>query len=430
MDEEHLQLELEDDPRPDREPGTALDRLRAVSVALGDAARRTRVSYRRRDAGAAGGFKARRGARLMRALLIGSFLVVVAAPTLAAAAYYFGFAVDQYVAEADFTVATGEMPVPDAVASLTGMPALAVVQDTQIIVNYVNSRAAVEKLEGAIGVRALYSRPEADAMARFDARKSIERFLKYWHSMVSASIRMPAGIVELKVRAFTPQDAQRIAQAVLDTCEQMVNDLNARADRDAINNAEEELNRSSQRVASALAALETARNNTGILETTRSADALQSLIKDAKSRLLSLQGGYDASLKYVGPNAPQMKELSARIDITQKQIAEIESKLTSSSATGSGDGPTLANAMTKFGELDLERMVAEKQYAAAAATLEAARINSEDKQLYFKTFVFPDLPQESTYPKRFLNTFLVAISTLVGWGILCGIAVAIRNNMA
>ena len=44
MDEEDIELEIEDDPHRASRPGTALARIRAVSLALGDAARRRRVS--------------------------------------------------------------------------------------------------------------------------------------------------------------------------------------------------------------------------------------------------------------------------------------------------------------------------------------------------------------------------------------------------
>ena len=430
MSDEDIQLELEDDPQPHNDPGTALERLRAVSLALSEAARRTRVSRRRRDFDVSGGFKARRGSKAFRLLMMAGFLFIVAAPTLATAVYYYGFAADQYVSEADFTVAAGEAPVPDSVASLTGIPALAIIQDTQIVVNYIHTRTAVEKLEQTVDLRSLYARPEADSLASFDKKKPIERFLKYWNSMATAVVLMPAGIVQLRVRAFTPEDARQITQATLDLCEQMVNELNTRADRDAVASAEEELRRASQRVAASLSALETARNQSGILETRSSEAALEELVKEAKSKLLSLQGSYDASLKYVGPEAPQMKELSTRIDITRRQVAEIEGKLTMATGTSATGETTVATAMTKFGELDLERTVAEKLYATAAAALEAVRVNAESRQMYFKTFVFPAEPQEAQYPRRAAKTLTVLGIALLTWAALGGIAALIRNNMA
>ncbi len=45
--------------------------------------------------------------------------------------------------------------------------------------------------------------------------------------MSDVSIIMPAGIVDLKVRAFTPEDARAIGDSVLVISEQLINELNA-----------------------------------------------------------------------------------------------------------------------------------------------------------------------------------------------------------
>ncbi len=426
-------LEIEDDA-PALRSGNTLERFRAVSAALSDAARRTRISTRRSGAFAQGGFKARRGAKVARLLFAASFLVFVALPTLSAATYFFLIASKQYVSETDFTVSTGEVPMPDGVASLTGLPMLAIIQDTQIVTNFVHSRAAVDLLDKRVGVRSLYGSPAADWLARYDINKPVERFEKYWERMTSTSIGIPSGVVQLKIRAFSPEDAQRIAQATVDICEQLVNDLNSRMNEDAVNQAENELKRASKRLGAALASLQEARNASGIIETLKSTDVLNGLVRDTRSSLMSMTGEYESRLKYVNADAPQMRELQTRIDVTRDQIAEIEKKLTSAPAsTGSANesgAPTIAQAMTQFGELDLERKVSERLFETSMATLERARMNAEIKHMYFKIFVHPTSPQEAQYPKRELDVFLIAAASITIWGILCGIAAIARNHMA
>ena len=125
-----------------------------------------------------------------------------------------------------------------------------------------------------------------------------------------------------------------------------------------------------------------------------------------------------------------MRELSTRIDVTRKQLQDIESKLTTSAGAKVPTGQTVAQAMSRFDELDMERKVAEKIYATASSALEAARMNAENQQLYFKTFVYPATPQEPLYPRRGLLTLLVAGGAMIAWSILCGIGVLVRNNMA
>ena len=429
MDVEETDTDLDDASRGVGRPGTALERFRLVSTALSDAARRKQLSSRRRAAPGGGGFAARRGVRLMRWLTILSFVLFVAIPTGLAGTYYLFVASDVYVSEANFIVASGERPMPDTIASLTGAPLLAIFQDTQIVVNFIHSRAALELLESKVHARELYSDPKADFLARLKPESLIERFVKYWRKMSEVSISMPAGIVQLRISAFTPEGARDLARATVDICESLVNDMNARMNKDAVDNAEQELRRSSERLTAALAALEVARNESGILETNKSADAINALIKEVRLNLLSLQGQYDSQLKNVQPTAPQMRELSSRIEVTKKQLAEMESKLTSLASADASD-PTIAKSMTKFGELDLERQVAERLYASAAASLELARVNAESKLMYFKVFVSPVAPEEAQYPRRWLNTFLAFVVSLGAWGLFLALSAMVRAYMS
>lgn len=421
-------MDFEDQPIAPRGALSALDRARILSQALSDAARRTRLSTRSRSRYAAGGFAARRGAKLMRWIAIVSFCAVVAIPSVATAIYYAFIASDQYVAEARFTVAGGAPPVVDGIGALTGIPAVAVVQDTQIVTNYIESRAALEKLEKLIDVRNLYSADQADPLSRFKANQPIEKFLKYWRKMCLVSIQMPAGIVVLKVRAFRPEDAAHIASAVVSISEELINDLNERMNKDAVAGAQEELERTSQRLTTAQIALETARNEEGILDAAKTGEALNGLITEARGELINLQEQYASQTRFVSTSAPQMTDLKSRIDAAISQIKELESKLTNTS--GSSPQAPLSASMTKFAELDLERQTAERLYAGSVAALELARITAEHRLMYLNTFVLPVPPQEPEYPKRALYTLLTIGGLLALWGLCAGLAVLIRNNMA
>jgi capsular polysaccharide transport system permease protein len=422
-------MEIENDPGTDGRPLSSLDRARLLSQALADAARHARVSKRSRRAFAGGGFQARRGAKAMRLAFIISFGVMVVVPSLIGAVYYGFFASDQYVAEAKFTVSGGELPTTDAIGSFTGIPAMAIIQDTQIVANFIQSRAAVERLESLVDIRGLYSTEDADFFSRFNPARPIEKFVRYWQHMSDVSIGMPAGIVDLRVRAFKPGDATKIVTAVLDMSESLINDMNDRMNHDAVASAELELDRTSARLTKARVALETARNDTGMLDAVKIADALNKLITDTRSALLQMQQEYSSQLKYVSPNAPQMRALKSRIDATSSQIAELESKLTATKFSSVNE-PTLSASMTKFAELDLERQVAERLYAGAVASLEIARMTAEHKMMFLNTFVKPAMPQEPQFPRRWLTSFAIAGGSLSLWGICCGLVMAVRNYKA
>ena len=358
-----------------------------------------------------------------------TFLLIVAAPTVAAAVYYGLIASDQYVTESEFTVMGGFIPAADNIASMTGIPAAAIVQDTQIVTNYIESRAAVEKLDAALDLKGIYSGEDIDFWARFNPKKPIEKLVSYWKDMTESSIIMPGGIVRFRVRAFTSEDAQRLGEKVIVISEELINELNQRMLADSVKSAEQELGRTEDRLLAARIALEKARNDEGVLDAEKSAEALNKLLTELRLLLAKMQQEYEAQLHAVSEKAPQMVTLKARIEAAQGQIALLEAKLTSTYSV-SPEGQPLSNSMTKFAELDLERQIAEHLYAGAATSLEVARLAAEHKMMYLNTFVRPVAPQEARYPRRILDSFGVALGALAVWAVLLGGVALARNHMA
>mgnify|MGYP006284847231 CR=1 FL=1 len=422
-------MSLERDPGG-LQPISPAQRARMVSEALSDAARRARFSMRSRRRLHGGGFQARRGDRFFRAATWIAFAILVVLPTAIAAIYFGVIASNQYMAEFKFTVASAEPAPLDTLGALTGIPEISVIQDTQIVVNHFNSRAAVEALDRLIGIRALYSDPAIDWWARFNADKPIEKLVRYWNSMIDASIKMPAGIVEVKIRAFRPEDALAIGRAALTVSENLINELNDRMNRDALTAAESELTRARDRLGKARLDLEAARNEEGLLTIQRTADGMGQLLTDAKGALLKLQQEYNTQLQAVSAQAPQMQALRARINAAKAQVEDLEARITSNQKAAQLAEPTLSRLMTRFAELDLEKQVSERLYDSAITALEAARVSSERKTMYLKTFVQPTLPEDAAYPRRALNIALVFFGTLAIWASLAGVTGLIRNHMA
>lgn len=415
------------DPTSVGQPVALLERAKRVSRALTETARVARFSTRRRGTYASGGFAGRRGERAYQLFARITFFLMVAVPASLATLYFFVLASPQYISEARFSVNAAQVPQLDNIAAMTGIASVAIIRDTQIVTNYITSRAAVEALERRIGLRDRYSSASYDFWARFDKKKPIEKFVRYWDRQVSVSISMPAGIVNFSVRAFSPEEAQLIARHVIQLSEELINDQNERIFKDAIAAAGDELRRAAARLTTARVALERARTDTGVLDTTRTAEAINRLLTETRGQLLTLQQDYASRARFVSPDSPQLRVMNERIKALQEQIHEMERRLTSNSVTSD---PTVSTMMTRFGELELEKQIAERLYAGATANLEAARILSEQRRMYLAAFVQPSLPEESLYPRPFLFSFLAWAACLAAWGALIGAATLARNYMA
>jgi capsular polysaccharide transport system permease protein len=408
---------------------SARERSQLVARALSEAARRARFSTRGRRSLAGGGFYARRGERMMRLVALVGFAVVVVLPSLLGGVYFGFIASDQYVSEARFALRGGATPKLDTLGALTGFPSLEIVQDTQIVINYFQSRAIIETLQSEIDIIGMFSRPEVDYFSRLDPEKPIERVLRYWKWMIDSNVQLPSGIVTVSVRAYTPQDAARIARTLLEAGERLVNDMNDRMRKDTLGLTEVEQQRAGDRLARARAALEQARNEEGLLSAEKALDVQNALIAGERTSLLRMQQDYETQRQYVSETAPQLRALRKRIEASKEQITKLEAQLTRR-PDEARETRVLSGAMTRLEYLEFERQMAENTYGTALAAHERARLASDTQLLYFNTFVRPMEPQRALYPRRLLTIGIIVAASLAAWGTLMGLLILVRNNMA
>lgn len=402
------------------------ERAALVARALSEAARRARFSTKRRRSLTAGGLRARRGERLMRLLRIWTFVGVVALPCAAFAVYIFLVASSQYVAEARFTVRGGMTGLSEG----KGVPTALIVQDTQVILNFMKSRAMVEALDRSVHVQDLYGNDDIDYFSRLAPHEPIEKAVKYWTKHAKLSVEMPSGIIDFTVRAFTPEDAVKISNAALDASEQLVNDMNDKMREDAVKLADTERQRSQAALATARASQQRIRNEEGIIDPKAQGTALQTLINTVEQEKIKLQQEYDSNRRYVRADAPQMRNLQTKLDAAQKQLDTLRAQVTRSPGSKDDSSKVLSGSTSRLDYAKLEMEIAEKIYAGSLAALEQARLLSEAKLLYLNTFIRPVEAQQSEYPKRGIDMVLFALASLAVWGAtLFGISLA-RNQLA
>ena len=408
---------------------SALERTRRVRSALVEAVRMSRLSSRRRRAFDTGALSRRRGARLVAILYAITFVCVFVIPSVGSIVYFGFVASPQFVTESKFVVQGGSNLRADGIEAVTGLPATNVVQDTQVVVNYIQSAAIVEQLQHRLDIRQLYGNSNIDWVSRFDVTKPFEKLVDYWKSKVEVSIQLPGGLVTVSIRAFSAEDTLRISQAVLEFSEKLVNDLNQRMRKDNVGSSKQEFERAAERLGAVRGALETARNAEGLLDAGHAGRALGELVTGLRADRLKLQQDYESQSAIVLPDAPQMRALKTRIDTISEQIRSLEAKMTSVNATTSTD-KLISEVMTKFSELELERRIAERQYSSAAAAFQLAQVSAERRLVYLQTFVLPALPEDPRYPKRALSIIIVCLGSLTIFGIVNAVLTLARNHMA
>lgn len=382
-----------------------------------------------------------------------SFLLLVGLPTLAAIAYYFAIASNQYVSEFRFAVRSQDFtPAGTSAAStaLNGAARSSVYTDNFLVIDYLQSRQAIEDLMKSLNLVEMYSNPDIDFLSRLRGEKTSENLANYWQTKVSASFDLSTGLALVRVYAFTPEDAFKISSTLVDQSERLINDITARARRDAVKFAEGDVARAEERLRTARTEVHQFRDIRQTPDAARTANGTLDLAMTLRGELASLQSQLTTLRSYMAPDAPTVKVLENRIAATKQQIASVERELGTGSNNGArannagsdpsvsaesggraaNEAPAISEMLSNYEDIDLSRQFAEKYYDTTLAALELARSHAATQQTYVATYVQPTVPQASEYPQRIISILIVFLACAAIWFIGVMIFFSIRDHVA
>jgi len=354
------------------------------------------------------------------------FWAIVGLPTLVAGVYYFAIASDLYLSEAKFIVRSPKQVQTSSIGALLQSTGLGrAVDDTAVVEDFIMSRDAVRKLERENDLRAVFDRPEGDFVTRFPGllmRSDFEALFRRYDHFVSVETDNTSGVTALRVKAYRPEDAQTIARALVGYSEQLVNELNERARRDALDTARREVDRAEQQISQIQNELTTYRVQQKMLDPKTASNGVLELIGQMNAAQATARTQLGELLKN-SPNSPQIPLVKTRIASLDTLIAEERAKL-------SGETNSVVTTLTEYERLTLDRELAEKALASAFTSLEAARLEAQRQQLYIETIAQPNLADYPLYPKRLLSFGMVLASCLLAYGIAWLLVMSAREHAA
>jgi capsular polysaccharide transport system permease protein len=366
-----------------------------------------------------------------------SFLLCVILPTALAGVYYYVFAADQYVAQFKFAVMEADPVLPGippamtttspsaqmggsagGMAMMTGgmstMGASSAVMQNYVVTDYLLSRQVVDELQKRINIRALYDNPLAqdDLWARFDKQLPMERFVRYWNRMVSATYDPMTGLADVTVRAFSPQDALLIASNMVALSEDLVNTIAKRPQLDSVRFAEGEVKRAEERLQRARDAMTEYRLQEGVIDPSGVLSTNIALVQSLRGVLIQQQSNLNTLLsQQQSPNSPMVQGLRAQVASTKEQLQKMEQEI---SKDREGNR-VLTELVGKYERIDLERQYAQGALVAAQQALDQARANAAAQHLYLTPYVRPALPSSAIYPKRAQSVLLAGLAFFGIW---------------
>lgn len=366
------------------------------------------------------GERIRTGLRRINAL----FALTVLLPT-ALATIYFGFlASDVYESESQFVVRSPERQSTTGLGVLLKSVGFANAGDEIFVAqDYVQSRDALRTLNRDGSVERAFTLPGVSIFDRFNPLGwdgSFEDLYDYFQGKVGVEHDTTSSITTLSVRAFTPQDAYRMNQRLLEQSETLVNRLNTRGQNDLVQFAQREVDEARRAASAAAASLAEFRNRRGVVDPERQAAVQLQMISKLQDELIGARVTLQ-QLRSIAPENPQIPVLQTRIASLTQQIDLESGRVTGGSRSLSADA-------VQFQRLQLEREFSDRQLASALASLQEARNEARRKQAYVERIVQPNLPDEASQPRRLRGIFATFVLGLVAFGIASMLLAGIREH--
>lgn len=352
------------------------------------------------------------------------FMLFVVLPVALAIVYYCLIASDQYISQSRFIVKSpGQRGAQvSTLASLIQTTGLSRGQEeTNSVLDYIRSRNALSDLQKRMDVGAVFADPEADRLARYpiplyDPAK-FENLYDYYQGKVETHLDNETGLAVLSVRTFDPAEARRLNAHLLALSEELVNRLNERAHRQAIEEAEQRVREAQARVRAARVSIGRFRNSQALIDPQAQAGGIFEVVMQLTAQRAAVQAQLDQTLT-TAPANPAIATLRGRIAAISHEIDGLAGQVV-------GTDRAIASKLGPYENLLLEQEFATQTLTAASAALEQARTEAQKQQFYLERVVEPNQPDLGLYPNRLLSVLIIAGAALclylIGWMLVVGI---------
>ena len=349
-----------------------------------------------------------------------SLIPMVVIPVLLGVIYFSFIAADRFAVETKFSIRqVSGVASTDLLGSLTGVSASgSTITDSYILIDFIESRELIDKLQGRINLHAIYSHEDADFLTAFDPDETIEEFREYLEGMITVYFDSSSQIITMEVQAFTPQDAKLVSEEILRLSEDLVNELSEKARGDTLKNAQVEVARMEDRLRKNRTEIRKFRDVEQDIDPTKTAETQIGFLSTIEASLSTAKAELANLLRFMDADAPSVKVLKSKIKALEDQAAGERARLGVDRGDGKDGGTeTLSARLEGYEVLALEQEFSQKAYISALSSLEHARVEADRQQRYLAAFVRPSVPQDSLYPERVLGIVITILAAFVLWGI-------------
>lgn len=359
------------------------------------------------------------------ALMI-SFLACVLLPAAVTAWYLWARAADQYASTLGFSVRKEEagsaIALLGGIANFSGSSSA----DTDILYDYMQSQKLVAEIDADLDLRSLWSKPVGDPIFAYAAPGSIETLMDHWADQVRVTYDAATRLIEIRVLAFDPGDAQAIATALFDKSSAMINRLNDAAQADALRFAAKERDRSEARLKAARGAVTAFRNRTQSIDPATDMQSQAGLLANLQTQLAEALIDADMLAASTTRADTRGEQAALRISVIKDRISAEREKLGLGASGATSD--VFATMVGDYERLSVDREFAEAAYRAALLAYDAALADARRQTLYLAAHIAPTLAESAQFPQRQSILGTVAMFLFLLWSIAAMVFYSVRDR--
>jgi len=343
-------------------------------------------------------------------------------PVLAVALYYMFMASDRFVT-------TAQVYIKSIDATAAVLPQLQLLggaggndKDALLVNAYISSQDMLNELDTSLKISEHFASDEWDYFSRMVALPSDEGRLKYFRSRLKANLDPDSGMITIRAQAYTPEFSFRMVQEAIKGSELFVNSVGQKIALQEIAFVEKEMVRARDNLQAVRQKLLQFQNDNGILSAEASGVSRQSIVNEMEAQLVRLRTEEKILSSYLNDGAAELIAVRGRIDAMTQQLVIEREKL------ASRDGVSLNDVNAAYQELELELKLATDLYQATLVSLEQARVESYKKLKHMVIVQKPQMPDDSTRPRKLYNVATLFIVLTLAYGIITMIIATIREH--
>ena len=358
---------------------------------------------------------------LVRERVLGASLLAC----LLATVYWLGIASDRFVSEARVIIQRTDLSSGQSMdfSSLLAGMGDGNRADQVLLRDYLLSVDVLEALDRVLNLRAHYSNDDADLLSRMwfeDAE--IEWFHRHYLKRTSVEFDEFSGVLVIHAQAYDAETANAVAKLLVAEGEAFMNRMVHHLAREQVEFLERQVDERNERMLDARDAVLTYQNEEGLVAPQATSESVVKTIAQFEAERARLEAERSALEAYLVEDHPSIIQLTQQIQAIEKQIKQENIKLTAM------EGETLNRVVERYERLELDAEFAEEVYRTALIALEKGRVEATRMIKKVSVIQTPTMPEYPLEPRRFYNTVVFILVTMLLAGVIHMLAAIVRDH--